>query len=126
MTRGVAGGRTVLLFVYGTLAPGGRAWPMLEPYAVAVRPASAPGRLYDTGRGYPAAVFGPGESRVHGTLCTLRDAPLDALDAWEGDEYERRTITTDDGTAALAYHWRAGLAGLRPLAGGRWPQLANG
>jgi len=50
---------TVRLFVYGTLAPGSEAWPVLEPWTVGVpRLDAVAGRLYDTGRGYPAATFG--------------------------------------------------------------------
>ena len=112
----------VALFVYGTLAPGRRAWRFLEPYTVEVRPAAVAGRLYDTGRGYPAAVFGPGAGLVHGHLCLLDDPPLARLDVWEGDEYERRRIVTDDGTEAFAYHWRAPVAGCRRLPDGRWPE----
>lgn len=112
----------VALFVYGTLGPGRRAWRFLEPHTLEVRPAAAAGRLYDTGRGYPAAVFGPGTGIVHGHLCLLDEPPLARLDAWEGDEYERRVIVTEDGTEAFAYHWRASLVGCRLLPDGRWPE----
>ena len=38
------------LFVYGTLAPGDEAWPVLEPWVVGEPVADAvAGRLYDTG-----------------------------------------------------------------------------
>ena len=52
------------LFVYGTLAPGHEAWPVLEPWVVGApaSPTRSPGCLYDTGRGYPAATFRPDES----------------------------------------------------------------
>src|SRR3954454_15419889 len=49
------------VFVYGTLLPTESRWPLLEPYAVAARPATVAGRLFDSGRGYPCALFsGPG------------------------------------------------------------------
>ena len=84
------------------------------------REASVPGRLYDTGRGYPGAVFAPGRDLVHGWCCTLADPPLAKLDAFEGEEYERITVQCTDGTEALAYHWIAPLDGLRALDNGRW------
>src|SRR4051794_28689689 len=46
------------LFVYGTLMPGHLRWSMLAPHATDQRPATVPGTLYDTGNGWPAAVFG--------------------------------------------------------------------
>ena len=79
-----------------------------------------PGRLYDTGRGYPGAVFDDGPGLVHGWCCTLVDPPLDDLDAFEGDEYARLEVRCVDGTDALTYHWIAPIAGLTPLSDGRW------
>ena len=87
---------TVRLFVYGTLAPGYDAWPVLEPWVTGEPFADAAvGCLYDTGRGYPAATFEGhdseategersvestqknrtcGWSLVHGTVVTLDPA----------------------------------------------------
>ena len=79
-----------------------------------------PGRLYDTGRGYPGAVFVPGADVVRGWRCTLVDTPLAKLDAFEGDEYERVTVVCDDGTQALAYQWIASLDGCALVMDGRW------
>ena len=110
----------IVLFVYGTLAPGELSWSLLAPYVIDTREGSVPGRLYDTGRGYPGAVFAPGRDLVHGWCCTLAEAPLGELDAFEGDEYERVTVRCTDGTDALAYHWIAPLDGLRLLDDGSW------
>jgi gamma-glutamylcyclotransferase (GGCT)/AIG2-like uncharacterized protein YtfP len=119
----------VRLFVYGTLAPGREAWPVLEAWAIGAPQADAVvGRLYDTNRGYPAATFGPGSERsaplVHGTVVTLDpervEAALAALDRYEGPEYERITVRTEAGIEAAAYAWIASLTGCRPVAGGRW------
>ena len=88
------------LFVYGTLQPGRSAWWRLAPYAdpaVPPRAARCPGRLHDTGRGYPAmtATGGRVEGRaggwVEGWVVTLADpvAAMPALDAYEGSEYRR-------------------------------------
>jgi len=125
---------TTRLFVYGTLAPGHDAWAVLEPWTVGAPVADAAGgRLYDTGRGYPAATFttdtvragadGAG-SIVHGALVTLdparTGAALAALDRYEGPEYERISLRTHGGVEAAAYAWIAPLTGCRPVAGGRW------
>lgn len=55
------------LFAYGTLQPGHLRWPFLEPYAVAHRPATVPGALFDSGCGWPVAAFS-GPELVPGTL----------------------------------------------------------
>ena len=118
------------LFVYGTLAPGGDAWSVLEPWATGEGVADAVvGRLYDTGRGYPAATFsadceGDQAGIVHGTVVTLdpgRDrAALRALDRYEGHEYERITVRTRSGIDVATYAWIASLRGCRRLVTGRW------
>jgi gamma-glutamylcyclotransferase (GGCT)/AIG2-like uncharacterized protein YtfP len=122
---------SVRLFVYGTLAPGHDAWPVLEPWVVGESLADAvTGRLYDTGRGYPAATFEPdpdpdrAEPLVHGTVVTLdparAPAALRALDRYEGREYERITVRTQAGLDVATYAWTAPLTGCRPLGAGRW------
>ena len=76
------------LFVYGTLMPGHLRWNVLEPHALGWRPAAVEGVLYDTGEGWPAAVFVPGESLVRGWAVDLRpevaEVVLDHLDEVEG------------------------------------------
>ena len=126
---------TVRLFVYGTLAPGDAAWPVLEPWVIGdPAPDAVVGRLYDTGRGYPAATFPKNGSRslVHGTVVTLDPdrAPfaLDALDpdlsreAFEGTHIQRTSVFAEYGWTRLdGFHngralilsdraWRFGLA----------------
>jgi gamma-glutamylcyclotransferase (GGCT)/AIG2-like uncharacterized protein YtfP len=116
----------VWLFVYGTLAPGRDAWPVLERWVVGEPQAdSVAGRLYDTGRGYPAATFrATGAGVVHGTVVTLdpdrTDRALAALDRYEGNEYERITVRTRNGLDAATYAWIAPLSGCRPVDDGRW------
>jgi gamma-glutamylcyclotransferase (GGCT)/AIG2-like uncharacterized protein YtfP len=123
---------TIRLFVYGTLAPGRDAWPVLAPWATGTPCEDrVAGVLYDTGRGYPAAVFGGTDAEgrrtgrtVHGyvvELDALRSADaLAALDHYEGEEYERITVRTADGVEASTYAWIAPLQGCRPVANGRW------
>lgn len=138
-------------FVYGTLMPGHLRWPLLAPFADGVaaahRPAVVPGRLFDTGCGYPAARFdldhptgalpthplrpgpapapAPGEVEVvHGVTVHLRPtrlaAALEVLDLVEGDEYDRIIVRTDAGEPCWAYEWRGPTAGLPAVTGGRW------
>jgi fatty-acyl-CoA synthase len=128
---------TVRLFVYGTLAPGHEAWPVLEPWVVGDPTTDAVvGQLYDTGRGYPAATFPPNDpyrNLVHGNVVTLdpdrASAALEALDRYEGPEYARVAVRTQAGLEAVTYAWVAPLTACRPVAGGRWhdaaPSLRN-
>jgi gamma-glutamylcyclotransferase (GGCT)/AIG2-like uncharacterized protein YtfP len=113
---------TVELFVYGTLVPGGRWWDEVERFVRAHRPAHVPGRLYDTGRGYPAATFAAGGGPVVGVVLVLGDpdAALAHLDEFEGEEYERVTVRTSAGDEVLTYAWRAPLAGLALVPGADW------
>jgi len=118
---------TIRLFVYGTLAPGFDAWPVLESWLIgATRADAVAGRLYDTGRGYPAATFGrfDTDGLVHGTVVVLdperAGVALAELDRYEGHEYRRISVRTEAGLEAATYAWIAPLTGCRPLPGGRW------
>ncbi len=117
---------TTKLFVYGTLAPGGEAWPVLARWAGGEVVADAvAGALFDTGRGYPAATFEPdARDLVHGVVVPLDerhvDAAFAALDDYEGPEYERITVATAAGAEAFTYAWIGAVPAGRPVAGGRW------
>jgi gamma-glutamylcyclotransferase (GGCT)/AIG2-like uncharacterized protein YtfP len=98
------------LFVYGTLMPGHLRWGVLEPHAVGWRPAAAEGRLYDTGEGWPAAVFVPGDDLVRGWAVDLRpevtEAVLAHLDEVEGVEeglFTRVEVALLGGEVAVTY-----------------------
>ncbi len=96
------------LFVYGALMSG-------EPLssemsgAVLLRALRVRGTLYDTGYGYPAAVFGtaPGEGYVHGELYLLDDpdVALRRLDLVEetGRGLYRRRLLDSGGERFYAY-----------------------
>lgn len=119
------------LFVYGTLRPGESRWPHLQPYVVDDGfTDSAPGRLFDTGQGYPAALFGPDPSTpfpvIHGHTFGLlevsRAQALDHLDAVEGAVrglYRRIVVQTAAGVRAFAYEYGGGLD-LAPIVSGDW------
>lgn len=114
------------LFVYGTLRPGDVRWSMLRPFVQGegahdqVR-----GRLFDTGLGYPAAVFG-GDGLIVGATFELdpdrRAIALAALDEEEGTVdglFRRVPITTERGITAWAYSYWSGLS-LTPIVSGDW------
>ena len=59
------------VFVYGTLMPGERLWPALAPYAVSWEAGTAPGRLWDTGLGFPGVRFDPESELVPGVVVVI-------------------------------------------------------
>ena len=115
-----------LLFVYGTLMPGEPLWPALAPFAVAWEDATASGRIWDTGNGFPAVRFDAGGDPVPGVLVALDPGRLAAaigvLDQIEevGSLYRRVEVPTSGG-AAWAYEWLGPTTGLALLPQG-WPR----
>jgi gamma-glutamylcyclotransferase (GGCT)/AIG2-like uncharacterized protein YtfP len=118
------------VFVYGTLRPGDVRWRFLEPFVVDEgRPDTIPGRLFDTGLNYPAAVLDgraePGGTIVGQTYALLEttiDRCLDVLDREEdtvGGRYRRVVVTTGRGVSAFAYEYGDGLD-LVPIESGDW------
>jgi gamma-glutamylcyclotransferase (GGCT)/AIG2-like uncharacterized protein YtfP len=111
------------LFVYGTLVPGDSRWAILEPFVDGWEEASAPGALYDTGRGYPAASFFDGGRAIPGVQVHLRPENLDEavahLDEVEGAGtlYRRVVVTTSHGDA-MTYEWIGPTEGLRRIPEG--------
>ena len=118
------------MFVYGTLLPGEVRWQFLDPHVTGDGvPDHVPGVLYDTGVGYPAAVFGRDGDDVGtivGMVFELREESLAAalahLDEIEGAVaglYRRVEVTTASGARAWAYEYGGGLE-LVPITGGSW------
>jgi gamma-glutamylcyclotransferase (GGCT)/AIG2-like uncharacterized protein YtfP len=116
----------VTLFAYGTLLPGDVRWHFLQEFVTDEGLVDrADGTLFDTGEGYPAAVFGSG-SVIQGRAFTLVvdriDDALATLDEVEGavvGDYRRVEIVTHGGREAWAYAYGGGLQ-LAPIAGGSW------
>lgn len=119
------------LFVYGTLAPGDVRWPILAPFAADGGTSdAATGLLFDTGLGYPAAVFG-GDGTVLGRTFRLEvetlEEALAALDTEESSVaggYHRIEIETHAGQRAWAYQYGDGLH-LTPITTGRWSDRSD-
>ncbi|ALE75137.1 hypothetical protein AD006_02665 [Pseudonocardia sp. EC080610-09] len=108
------------VFVYGSLMPGQRAWPLIREHAapeVLPQPGFLPsGSVSDTGHGYPALTLdgGPG---VPGYVVELADpvAALPSLDAYEGPEYRRVRVTAEGGAVCWAWSWISSADGLTAL-----------
>lgn len=106
------------LFFYGVLREGVGDWPFLEGLGLG-SPATTMGMLYAIPAGdkwYPALI--PTQARyasaVHGTIHEAGTVDLDAIDAFEGSDYERCALPIDgwDGygeTDAEAYVWIADI-----------------
>ena len=121
------------LFVYGTLLPGRLRWTLLAPFVADHHLAVVPGRLFDSGRGWPVAVFAgqpgatiePGatdELGVPGVAVVLHadrvDEAIALLDRVEGTGVgllRRVRVTTLAGEEAWAYHPPHTVAGLVTL-----------
>lgn len=111
------------LFVYGTLMPGHLRWAVLEPQALGWRPAAVEGHLYDTGEGWPAAVFVPGPDLVRGWVVDLRPevaevvmAHLDEVEGVEHGLFRRVEVALLGGEPAVAYELVPDPAGLARIA----------
>jgi gamma-glutamylcyclotransferase (GGCT)/AIG2-like uncharacterized protein YtfP len=111
------------VFVYGTLLPGESRWPLLASFATEVVEATASGRLFDTGRGYPAARFSDGSASIPGACVRVAEerweSTLEMLDGVEaeGTLYRRVEVVTTAGPAT-SYEWLGDTEGLRELPAG--------
>lgn len=114
------------LFVYGTLRPGDVRWPLLEPFvADGGVDDTVGGQVFDTGLGYPAAVFGPTGTIVGRTYPLRTDRLDEALAVLDDEEdtvaglYRRVEVVTGSGIRAWAYAYGQGLD-LTPIESGDW------
>lgn len=90
---------------------------MLAAQASLVGPAQVPGRLYDLGD-FPGAR--PGDASIAGEIFHLDDpaATLDALDEYEGPEFERAVMLVNDLECWI--YWYIGPDPGRPIPSGDW------
>ena len=106
------------LFVYGTLQPGRLRWPFLEPFALAHRPATVAGRLYDSGKGWPAAVFERSRRRLDPRRRSSTSIPAQATRRCGCSTRSRAASTASSSGCSSRPTRRAGV-GL-PVGAGRW------
>lgn len=111
------------MFAYGTTMPGHLRYPLIEDFVAETTRASVPGRLYDSGSGYPAAKFGggSGQGTIEGYLLRLRPERVAeakrTFTEFEAGLFEPVSITTDGGVTAMAYEWIGPIDGLSKLDG---------
>ena len=99
------------LFVYGSLAPGRANEHMLAPLGGIWQPAAVNGHLQQIGwgaaLGYPGLVLDAAGEEVRGFVFSAEGlaAFWDALDDFEGEQYERvlTEARLDDGSKVEAY-----------------------
>ena len=102
------------LFVYGTLLKGEERSPYLSDCRL-LRAIEVPGSLYDTGNGYPVALFGEqSEGTIAGELYLMHDPvgtlkELDLIEQVEPALYER-VLLNHGGMEFLSYRARAALS----------------
>ena len=115
------GSAEVYMFVYGTTMPGHLRYPLIEDFVAETARAKVPGRLYDSGNGYPAAKFSGGSGQIEGYVLRLRpDRVAEARRAFtefEAGLFEPVPVTTDGGVSATAYEWIGSIDGLSRLDG---------
>lgn len=111
-------GEERLVFVYGTSMPGEVRYSYIEPFVESHEPAEVTGFLYDSGAGYPAAKFGPGDP-IPGYLLTLRAASardfFTQMTQVEAGLFDLVEVTTDSGTRARSYEWIGPTDGLQRI-----------
>lgn len=129
--------RDLPLFVYGTLRPDGPAFARIAGLVDVLGPATTAGRLFDTGRGWPAATFEDGSlvdastaGTIRGQLVLARDpdsavALFDRADRYEGaPQLFARTSVLVDGPSrsrwAASYAWPSRSPPGRRIASGEW------
>lgn len=110
-------------FVYGTTMPGHLRYQYIEEFIAAATPDRVTGRLYDTGAGYPAAVFGGGIEMIEGYRLEIRPGreaeARRVFTSMESGLFDPVTIRTEAGYEATAYEWVDSVEGLEELDG-RW------
>ena len=114
------------VFCYGTLLPGEERWPFLAPFVLGHEPDQVSGRIYDTGLGYPAALFDR-VGIIHGVRFRLESQrlseALSLLDEVEGGVaglYHRVSLVTAMGVRVHAYQYGGDLEGLVDVPDGNW------
>jgi hypothetical protein len=103
--------------------PGHVRYPQIQDFVAETQPATVPGRLYDSGAGYPVAKFGGGDGVIEGHLLLIRQDRLPearrTFTEIEAGLFEPVTVTTTSGLAATAYEYIGPADGLARI-GSQW------
>jgi gamma-glutamylcyclotransferase (GGCT)/AIG2-like uncharacterized protein YtfP len=111
-------------FMYGTMKPGHLRYPEIDDFVASTTRDRVAGRLFDTGAGYPAAKFAPGDAEVEGYVLRIRpDRAAEATETiaeLEGNLFRPVTVKTRGGTTAVAYEYIGSTEGMEELPDGVW------
>lgn len=112
-------------FMYGTMKPGHFFYPEIDEFVAETIQATTRGRLFDSGVGYPAAVFDPSSEQViSGFLLRwvpdLAAAANQKIADIENNLFRPTMVVTDQGIRAIAYEWIGSTDSLTPIPSGNW------
>ena len=114
-----------LVFVYGTLRPGGSNNFRMQGSRW-LGPATVCGHLHVVDW-YPALLLDEDAGQVTGDLYEVPEDLLASLDDFEGTEYRRvRTMVQnadDEAVSAWVWEWNRETHGLLPIPGGDWLEV---
>ncbi len=111
-------GTHFLLFAYGSLKRGFSNHHELGQARFVREARTVPRFALRLLSGYPLLV--PGASSIRGELFELPTAHVSALDAFEGEPYQRCEVELEGGERAIAYLARDASSGA-PYPGEEWP-----
>jgi gamma-glutamylcyclotransferase (GGCT)/AIG2-like uncharacterized protein YtfP len=113
------------IFVYGTMKPGHAFYPEIDDYVLESRPDLVRGQLYDSGLGYPAAIFNPeADEEVSGYVLSLvPESYADAVAIISGVEsnlFSPKRVATTSGSMVRAYEFVGDTTELERIPDGVW------
>lgn len=106
---------TEKLFIYGTLRK--EAKSHIKP-SKSLGLDSVQGKIYDINGHYPG--FKHGKGKVIGEVVEIDEANLNLIDAYEGNEYKRVRITTNNKIEAWIYEYTHDISKSQEIKSGDW------
>ena len=79
---------------------------------------SVNGKIYKVNEFYPG--FKPGSGKVWGELVEINSEVLSDLDEYEGHEYDRVKIKTNEGIECWIYQYKYDIKDFKEIKGGDW------
>ena len=104
------------LFVYGLFRDSGKR--VLGECTYCGR-ASINGKLYKVNEFYPGYVIDK-KSKVYGDIYLVDPNNFSAMDEYEGDEYIRTKITTENGVECWIYEYKHDISKFTGIKSGDW------